>query len=245
MKFRLLAAFVCITCFAASAVAQHADIRPYVQDNQLHTAGFVDATSSILPNSRVFGYDFREDPLDPFFIQDPGFNASATSGIPGGSQLLFNIVGAASLGLPSNLSYWDGTGQVVFGAVPNGETLTLKFGSQSRLADNSTATVAGFSIQTATASGSIHRHLESILSAASGDPAAGIYLLALDLLSSDTAIQKSDPFFIAYNNGLDEEVHDAAIDWVQENLVVPEPSTIVLMVGLTLLANGFGMRKRS
>jgi hypothetical protein len=226
-----------VNCFAiipliiaSTTNAQHADVRPHVVDGQIQTAGFEDSSSTELLGLRVFGYDFGEDPAEPFFTQDPGFNAAAGSGLPGGSQLLFNIVGSSSLGLPANLSYWDGNGGVAFTAAPAGESLTLSFGSQNRVADAGTGFVAGFSLQTVAASGVVHRHLNAFLAGAGGDPSAGIYLLPLELESSDTSIQKSLPFLVLYNNGLDEDAHDAAIEWVQENLVVPEASSLMLAV---------------
>ncbi len=227
MKTHALLFAALLICIASTAFAQHADVRPYVQNGQLVTAGFDDATSTDLPALRVFGYDFGEDPAEPYFAQDPGFNSGAGS-LPPGSQLLFNIVGAGSLGLPSNLSYWDGLGDVEFGLTQSDETLTLSFGSQSRVADDSTSFIAGFSIQTVTPSGSVHRHLSSFLNGGTGNPTAGIYLLPLELMSSDSSIEKSLPFFVVYNNGLSEDAHDQAIDWVQQSLVVPEASTLML-----------------
>lgn len=212
-----------IVILASSALAQHADVRPYVENGQIKTGGFNDATSDFAPGLRAFGYDFGEDPSQPYFTQDPGFNAASSSGLPSASQLIFNIVGSATLGLPANLSYWNGVGPVTFATTPAAETLTLNFGSQNVLVDNSTSSVAGFSLQTVTASGAVHRHLNAFLNAPT-DPTPGIYLLPLELQSSDLSLATSTPFFIVYNNGMSETVHDAAISWVQDNLVVPEPN---------------------
>lgn len=243
MKILVLALSACLSFVSVTALAQHADIRPYVDGGQIQTAGFDDATSSVLPAMRVFGYDFGEDPAQPFFTQDPGFNAAAGSGLSAGSQLLFNILGASSLGLPANLSYWNGTGNVQFGAAPANETLTLNFGSQSRVADSSSAFVSGFSLQTVTASGAIHRHLNAFLNGAGGDPTAGIYLVPLELQSSDPTVQKSLPFYVVYNNGMSEDVHDRAIDWVQDNLVVPEPISLALS-WMACVVGVFTLRRR-
>jgi hypothetical protein len=219
-----------VFALTSKAFAQHADVRPYVEENQIRTAGFVDSTSTLLPNLRVYGYDFGEDPGQPYFAQDPGFNAGAGSGLPSESQLLFNVVGAESLGLPANLSYWNGVGAVAFVATPADETLTLNFGSQNRTADDSTGLVAGFSLQTVGASGTIHRHLNAFLNGAGGIPSAGIYLLSLELESTDPTIAKSLPFFLLYNNALSEDAHDLAIEWVERNLVVPEASLSLLSI---------------
>ena len=94
----------------AAASAQHADISPRVQAGRIVADAFDDATGETTPDPRVFGYDFQEDPLDPYFAADPGFNARAGSGLPAGSQLGFGVPGGARFGLPANLSYWGGTG---------------------------------------------------------------------------------------------------------------------------------------
>ena len=44
----------------------------------------------------------QQDPLDPYFTQDPGFNAPAASGLPPGSVLSYSIL--------SSLTYWSGIG---------------------------------------------------------------------------------------------------------------------------------------
>jgi hypothetical protein len=224
---------------AGFAQGQHVDIRPYVQNNQIATDGYDDATSDIVPNLRVFGYDFQEDVLDPYFASDPGFNAAAGSGLPGGSQLRFNILDAAAFGLSGNLSYWNGNDadsiapgiQVAFATVPSGETLTLSLASSTVAVGSGTGEQAGFNIQNVTASGSVHRHLSSVLNGSGGNPADGIYLIPFELTSSLVSIADSKPLFLVYNNGNTEEMHDLAITWVEENLVpIPEPESCVLML---------------
>lgn len=214
---------------ATVALAQHADIRPFVENGQLKTSGFIDSTSTTIPGLRVFGYDFGEFLDDPYFTQDPGFNAAAGSGMPAGSLLSFIVPDAGSFGLPSNLSYWNGTGTLDLNSwvSPGDAELRLSFGSSNLVVGDATGLQAGFNIQTVSADGSIHRHLNAFLNVGNPDPAEGIYLLAMELHSSDAGIHNSLPFFLVYNNGLSEEVHDKAIDWVQSQLV-PEPTGIVL-----------------
>ncbi len=84
MKSFVLGFAVLLLSVAGTACGQHADIRPYVADGRILTAGFNDATSTEVLDMRVFGYDFGEDPGQPFFAQDPGFNAAAGSGLLGG-----------------------------------------------------------------------------------------------------------------------------------------------------------------
>lgn len=218
------------------AQGQHLDVSPTVENGRIVTNGYDDATSTLLPGVRVFGYDFQEDPLDPFFAADPGFNSSAGSGLPASSQLRFNILSGGALGLPGNLTYWDGVGSVSFGAVPAGEALVLNLGAQNRTVDSDLGLVAGFSLGTVAGDGSIHRHLNSFLLGPGGsDPTNGIYLFALELTSSNPSVTASAPFFVVFNNGLDEAVHDAALDHVQA-AIVPEPGSCMLTgTGLAIL----------
>src|SRR5688572_5748786 len=93
----LFTAAACVCCCFASRVAeaQHADVSTRVSGGRIVTDAFDDSTGTLTPDARVFGYDFREDPLDPYFAGDPGFNAFAGSGLPSGSQLRFNVPDAS------------------------------------------------------------------------------------------------------------------------------------------------------
>ncbi len=240
----------CIVMLTAVAIAssrvlaQHADIKPDVENGRIVTDAWVDPTSELTPDVRIFGYDFQEDPLDPYFITDPGFNTAGPSGLPVGSTLSFNIVDGAAFGLSGNLTYWNGVGSVAFSTVPNLETLRLNLGAQNRTIGSATGEVAGYPIGTIAAGGSIHRHLGSFLQGADGnstpgdgnEPTAGIYLIPLELTSSDAALADSLPLFVVYNNGLTEAVHDSAIEWVESNLLpIPEPATGVMCGAVVLV----------
>jgi hypothetical protein len=229
MKAIRISCLVLVAAFADITHAQHADVRPRVSEGMIVTDGYIDSASATIEGLRIFGYDFQEDPADPYFAADPGFNALAGSGLPGGSQLRFNILSGADFGLPANLSFWDGTDkdltetgiQVQFGLAPSGETLRLGFASSSVVVGTGLGAMSGFPIQTVNANGSVHRHLSSFLDAGSAAvPAEGVYLFPLQLTSSDAAVRDSDPLFLVYNNGRSEEQHDLAIEWVEANLLV-------------------------
>ncbi len=237
MRVSLAAMLFAATVICSAGFGQHADIKPDVENGRIVTDAWVDSTSEVTPDVRIFGYDFHEDLLDPYFITDPGFNTAGPSGLPIGSTLSFNIVDGAAFGLPGNLSFWNGIGSVVFSTVPNLETLRLNLGAQNRTIGSATGELAGYPIGGIAAGGSIHRHFGSFLQGADGnstpgdgnEPTAGIYLIPLELTSSDAALADSLPLFVVYNNGLTEEVHDSAIGWVESNLLtIPEPATGVL-----------------
>jgi hypothetical protein len=229
MRLKFAALSLLGTALTSPVWAQHADIAPRVENGKIVTDGWLDALSALETEVRVFGYDFQEDPLDPYFASDPGFNARPGSGLPAGSQLLFNIVSGARFGMSANLSYWDGLGAVAFGGVPGAESLALNLGAQTRIVDSSLGDVAGFSLGTIGGGGTIHRHLNSFLAGGPGGPADGIYLFAIELFTSDPSVGKSDPCFIVFNNGLGESAHDLAIAYVESHLV-PEPPALVLAV---------------
>jgi hypothetical protein len=238
-------ALVFVSLLPLVAAAQHADIKPDVEGGRIITDGYIDDTGETIRGLRVFGFEFQEDPLDPYVSRDPGFNTVGASMFPPGSQLSFNVPGAALFGLPTNLTYWSGTGSVSFGAAPSGETLRLNRGTQDRTIGGGTNAIAGFAIGAAGANGSIHEHLDSFLQGSDGNvnpgdgiiPADGIYLVSLELTSSDPSIASSRPTFLVYNNGLDETAHDLAIDWVETNLVpIPEPWSVSLgLFGMLIL----------
>lgn len=244
----------------ASAAEAHYDIRPYTASGKIQLGGHDDGTgdsykldssgnpywvstpapSDSPPPPNVFGFDFQEEIEDPYFIGDPGFNAQSGD-LPGSTAIRFRALPIAG---SQYLAFWDGTGPVAFSDPIAGENLRLQYGSQSITLDadsldgwtgtttyipNPTVTSdGGFTLQTTTSAGTMHRHLGSLL-AGGGTPTDGIYLIQLQLYSSSL---QSDPFWVVYNNGLDEEVHDQAIA-----SLVPEPASLAVAVvaGLGLL----------
>ncbi len=79
-------------------------------------------------------------------------------------------------------------------------------------------------------------HFDWLLNGATSSTGQGIYLAELELVAGSLT---SRPFWIAFNYGLTEAEHDAAKDWVQENLV-PTPGGAALL-GFALAA---GLRRR-
>lgn len=237
-------AFIGAALATTSLAQAHFDIRPRVETAQIVTDGYEDASATTAPGLRVFGYDFGENADDPFFAQDPGFNAISGSGLPQGSQFTFNILGG--------LEFWDGSGAPSFAPVGTGESIDLNFGAVTRTIAGSSTNQAGFNIQAVGAGGTIHRHLNAFLKGSDGNTvpagpgswgagdgiqaADGIYLFSLELLLDPSGgIGKSEPIFLVFNNGLPEAAHDLAIDWAQTNRV-PEPAVAGLL-GIVVLAS--------
>ncbi len=227
-------AMILASTSAVAAHAQHADVVPYAVGGKILTGSHSDVTLEDHLEVRVFGYDFGEDPGDPFFIGDPGFNNGGfaigvfpNDGLlPAGFTLGFDVA--------TNLQYWNGAGAVNFTAAPLDVTLGLQRGSNtvevSGLGQSGTAPT----ISSTGVSGRVHVHLSSLLNSTDGinpaEPNApdGIYMLGLTLKLPGSGLEDSDILYFVYNNGLDEETHDLAMDWVHDTLVVPEPSSVLL-----------------
>lgn len=211
-RWRLPAiAMLCLAAVPWSARAQFqasgSDVLPSASNGKVVTGAHLDATGAEVPNVRVFGYAFQGDPLDPYFTQDPGFNAPAGSGLISGSTLSFTTL--------SNLSYWNGSGVVNFGAVPNSESLQYTFGIKETLITGSSAQ-PGFSISTVAADGSLHKHLNAFLNGPDGNsdpsdgglPTNGVYTASIGL--TDTGLTNSDPLYVVYANGVSNQALDRA-----------------------------------
>lgn len=213
---------------ASQAALGHVDILVGLDGGKVVTRGYdFDAApgDEVVPAiMRVYGYDFGEIPGQPHFTEDPGVVALANT-FTAGTNFSFAIL--------DDLKIWTGSG---FGAVPSGESLLIEKGSQSVTIGTSEVTPKpGFVFGSASGvlSGlQLHEHLDATLLGLNGNdtppPANGIYLLNIALQA--TGASDSDPIWIVYNHGLDEEDHDAAIAWVEANLV-PEPSALVLLGG--------------
>lgn len=232
---------------ATAAMADvHFDISPQLVNGQIVTNGVTHSSTEnpwtgeaaaaakyYQPAMRVYGYELGEDPLFPTETNDPGINNEAgtyvlESGstisltgtdLPLGSVLSFTIL--------SDLQYWNGAG---FEAVPDAESLTITYGS-TREAGAGTGVLSPLPVKTFTSSSTIHLHLEAELLGNGGtftDPLAGIYMFQARLDSSDASVASSLPIWIVYNFGMDEDDHEAAIDYVNANLV-PEPASLMLL----------------
>jgi hypothetical protein len=237
----LAAAIVCLA-WPAPARAVY-DVSPRLIDfptgDRLATYGYDDAGDTGGGNpiylttnpNRVFSYFFG-DFSDPYFDEDPGTHALATtsgytpSNLPTGSWMSFDVM--------SDLQYWSGNGPVSFGNVPAGETLQMylpgslpgqKLGSVT--IGTGAGFQAGFPIQNIDANGGMHKHMWTELQAGTNStPADGIYLFEMrdKLLESDEqtpypGVAPSLPFFVLFDNNESLATFQEAQNWVTANLV--------------------------
>jgi PEP-CTERM motif len=211
--FHRLALISTVSSFIVSPAAfagESGDYGVNVENNTL-TTWLADDTTGLIAPERVFATDLV-DLGGVITIDEPGFFAEP--GLPiAGAKLGFRITSALGL--------WDVGGQTFGGISPI--TMTLDnplLGSVTTPATNSTVQgppwvvpVDGFDF-----------HFDFILNGST----PGIYLLEMTLFTDATGIADSQKFWTVFNYDLSETEHDAAIDWVEQNLV-PAPSSLALL----------------
>jgi len=185
------------TVAPAIALAQHAgDIALTLTDDAIVT-GFDRGDGLSFPVV-VIPAVFGDTGID-HFTSNPGFDAPPGTFAPN-SHTGFNIL--------APLLAWSGTG---FDAAA-GESITISFSSLEVTTGD--GFVPGFGLLVS-GSGAWHRHLNFTLNGPGGnDPAPGVYLLELELWNGGGGIESSDPFWIVFKDGVSDEVHDAAMAWM-------------------------------
>ena len=203
---------------------EHGDVWIQLDGNQISTGLISEDGDPISSAARVFGAEFGEEPGNPFLAIEPGFQA-----LDGTFPSLMNF----RVDIVDGVTGWNGGG---FNDVS--ETMTLEFGPQSVTSGD--GLVEGFDL-TMDDEGGFHGHFDILLNGSGGDPDPGIYLLSLQLAASDSAstYEPSDTFWFVMNLGQSEDDHEAAIEWVEANLV-PAPAALALF----LLHGGVSSRRR-
>ena len=229
--------------------------------------GHVDALLIINPDNQLVagGYDFEDNQVDNTqtrvfegefdafgTIDEPGFNALASdngqipdgfSALPGNTDVTFTANAFSLAGQTANLWHWDAQGPVDFDPVTSGTTLTISKAPAalfSAVLDGSASDVAGFTIETTSASGFLHKHIDFTVN----QPVAeeGFYLWALTL---EVGTYATEPLYFVHGLGdHPESLHEAAVDYVQSNLV-PEPAAGLLLASLGAAVIGRRRRARA
>lgn len=215
---------------------------------KLVTGGFdFDAGEVESLNTRVYEAEFDGPFSGVWTTDEPGFNAvSDTAGglpagyttLPGSTAVNFDAnaftIGAST----ANLWHWDGSGAVSFAPVAGPTQLEISKSPTavfSSTLDGSDSNVAGFEIETTGADGFLHKHIDfSIANTDLSEVDDGFYLWSLTLSAGEL---ETDPVYFVHGLGEHTEIaHEAAVDFVQTN-VVPEPGSLALlgMGGLALL----------
>lgn len=260
-----IAGGVCLV--ASPAEAQHFDVLPArpASGNQTVYGGIDVDTAEITLYQQVFESELGEDPFDGTFVSsDPGFNHPADDSVlPAGAASLNNGDEIFVTGLPltvdgltNSLFYWNGLGSVTF-APAVGTSFVIDTGNMTG------------SIGTAGADGVFDDHpffmLDDSDGMASTFPTPGIYLGSFQVRVAEFDL--SDPLFLVMGTeglitadflGITQEefemlsdddldellegVIELGVGFVESNVVIPEPSSLVL--GLMCVGVGAFVSRR-
>lgn len=210
------AASLALAAPALAALKQgHADIWVTSSAGHLVTGGWDHATGAFTnPSQRVFEAELGLDPMFPFSGDEPGIGS--------------DLIGATlSMHLSPVLGAWDGSSFAFSTSM-----LTASYGGQSASTD------AGGSFSFLVTAG-LDLHPEFTMGGPGGaDPADGIYLATFEFRSA--GLDASQSLWIVFNLGMGEAEHEAAVEWVESNLV-PAPGALAVAA----LAAVTGARSRT
>ncbi|MBN8643932.1 MAG: hypothetical protein J0L61_01655 [Planctomycetes bacterium] len=179
--------------------------------------------ASIILGARVFGAEMGELPFGPGEGDEPGFQGY---NFAEGTAFTFDV--------RSSLGEWNGSS---FDASISTMTIAASLADPFLPSVTTGAGfVPGFQFTSAGADGRIHQHLEFRVNGPTTGLGA-IYLLELQV--SSPSFGTTPAFWFVFNDGAAEEDHEAAIAWVESNLV-PTPGAGVALLGVL----GFGGRRR-
>lgn len=190
--------FAALSTFSAATVAS---AQPHVGDVFLAVEGGR-IVSGLIPEGgglaeiphRVFRSDLGE--IDPNFSDEPGFD-----NLPG----TFSPSSALGVRLRGPLRVWNGGD---FSTIAESR-MTVAFSTLSIETPPDDRIVQGFTLPVGS-NGEWHRHLEYTLQAPATD---GVYLLELDVFSTDPAIGTCDPLWLVFNQHAAERDVQAALAW--------------------------------
>jgi len=210
----VLATLAVTTPALADEKEPHADIYVQSANGALFTGGWDHETGKVLfPELRVFEAEFGIDAAFPFSTDEPGIGS--------------NLIGVTlTMNLLAGLGAWNGSGFTSTSAY-----LLASYGGQSAFS----TTGGSFSFLV---SEGLDLHPEyTLLSPDTMDPANGIYLASFTFSSAGLA--DSETLYAVFNLGMSEEEHEAAVAWVELNLV-PAPGAAALLA----LAGFGGLARR-
>ena len=189
---------------AASAQYHAGDIGLLVPAERIETGAFEPSTGELAP-IRVFGGTFGDSGFTGF-TANPGFDGPAGTFVAG-TRVGFDAV--------AGLRRFTGDGL----EIADDAQLRVSFLTLSRTLG--AEPIAGFDLAVQS-NGGFHRHLNFTLEGVGAPlPPPGVYVVEFELYSTDAAVARSEPFFIAFDFEAGEAARQQAIDWIVANLLAP------------------------
>jgi len=160
----------------------------------------------------LVGVVFGEQGI-PAFTSDPGYNAPSGAFSPG-SRIGFNLREA--------LARWDDDAGAFVPLAGDGGDERLQVSFFTASATSGDGFVPGFDLQVQP-DGGHHVHLGMALLPPDGQsaPAPGVYLMELELYSTDPDLATSAPYWFVFDHEADPVAFDAAEQWVRDVLASP------------------------
>ncbi|TWT86501.1 hypothetical protein Mal64_33270 [Pseudobythopirellula maris] len=238
MNATTYASVLILTLASAAAVqAQHSDVLLAVLDGQIAT-GFAENVGSGSTTHALGKRVFTRTLGSGLFANDPGFFAlpSGSPSLPSGAEALpgsFNLywdlmpmtLAGSSPRFSSGLLYWDGVGEVDFGAPPEDDYSLALFNpiAESIAATVSPQVAVGPRLLTTRSNGSTDTHNYFVLDDDT-DPddasqaADGVYLAAMRLRAE--GLRASEPFYLLFGTLSVSlaTLNDTAAPWVEERV---------------------------
>jgi hypothetical protein len=240
MKWQRMFFVVLCVGITNSARAQHSDLELFDDGGQ------------VAVEPRIAEGEFGELPNPAYRADEPGLESDpdelvlhGETPLPGGALVGFDVAAFTLGGSTKSLFYWDGVGSPDFVSLAVPHELKISDATESfSLQFTGSGPVSGFDFAlTADGSGPdpagfLHHDLNFDLVAAGGagipNPAAGVYAFATTFRVGSLA--DSEPVYWVLANGMDESVHEAAIDYISVAVgIVPEPGSLGLAGGCLLL----------
>jgi len=221
MRWLFSSSSVWMLALVPTAFAQHAHSDVEFE----YTNGMIDIKFG--PEGQVFEADLETSGTFEQNTDDPGF-ASETGdglGVEPDNLIDYNILGP--------LRYHDGN---AFAPVPGNAGIVIDDNPNGGMTVTASTVgpVSGTGVITqADEFGDVHAHVDFTLEPQSLDTAEfGAYGILMELTTDEPGIANSDPFYIVFNFGLEEDenlpgphFHDAVEDFAAS---VPEPSSLFL-----------------
>lgn len=230
-----------------TAIAQHSDLELFDDGGQVGA------------EPRIAEGEFGESPNPAYRANEPGVESDpdelileGETPLPGGALVGFDLQLFSMDSVSKSLFYWNGLGSVDFTSLPSPYELKISDVTESfSVQIDGTTAAAGFNFDITDdgtgvdPAGFVHHDLIFDLVDAGGagipSPAAGVYAFATTFKVA--GLTDSEPVFWVQATGVDESVHEAAVEYVALSQgIIPEPNSLALLGGMMLA--GVSLRSR-